>query len=214
VSLSVAVVAVGACKPSQSRAASDEQRVASAAVSSDSCDAFLKLAKPQKRAGATDTTLPPPHAGSWTATKVVGARNFTLLIPAVATIEFHKNDQQYWITDLPQCRYFCALTIQLGDKRATLALDSFVAHLRSADSADHDPDMTGYATGPATRLTIANEPAVLVEANCGDCSAGTLFMARGASVASVEYNVDDREGYQPALVCRLVAIAKTFRWSS
>lgn len=154
------------------------------------------------------------HPGSWRATKRFGGKEFSLLIPAVATMAFQKNDQQYWITGLPQCHYFCALTVRLSDKRAALGLDSVVAQRRFEDSANNDPDLTAYEPGPATRLTIGDAPALLLEANCGDCTGGTVFVARGARVGAIEYNVDDREGYQPALVCRLVAIAKTFRWSS
>lgn len=212
--LSIAVAAVGACSSPQSRATSEAQRMTSAARSSDSCNALVNLTKPQRRSPTTVKAPSPPHPGSWRATKRFGGKEFSLLIPAVATMAFQKNDQQYWITGLPQCHYFCALTVRLSDKRAALGLDSFVAQRRFEDSANNDPDLTAYEPGPATRLTIGDAPALLLEANCGDCTGGTVFVARGARVGAIEYNVDDREGYQPALVCRLVAIAKTFRWSS
>jgi hypothetical protein len=146
--------------------------------------------------------------------RLVSGRDFTVLIPSVARMQFHEQDQRYWITDLPQCRYFCAVGLHVGAKDATRSLESFVAQLRFADSTNQDPDMTAYQPGPATRLAIGNDTALVVQANCGDCTAGIVFIAQGGKVASLEYSIDAQEGYQPALVCRLVAIARTFRWSS
>ena len=46
-----------------------------------------------------------------------------------------------------------------------------------------------------------------------DVRAGEIVAIRNRTVAHLAYNLDDRNGYQPGLVCRVVRAASTFHWN-
>jgi hypothetical protein len=47
---------------------------------------------------------------------------------------------------------------------------------------------------------------------CGDCTSGEIVTKRGRTVAYIAYSIDDRDGYQPGLICRFARVASTFAW--
>jgi hypothetical protein len=37
-------------------------------------------------------------------------------------------------------------------------------------------------------------------------------VARADTVAEIMYSIDDREGYNPGLACRMARVAQSFQW--
>jgi hypothetical protein len=169
----------------------------------------------QPSAGSSHTTdsIPQPHQGSWTDTRLARGPGFTLLIPTVATAELHARDTVFWITDLPQCRFFCAIEVTVRPNATRVPLKDFVARLQETDSAENDPDLTAYQPGPATLVQVGDQQGFLVQANCGDCTGASLFVSRGAAIAKIAYSIDDRETEEKALANALLSVAQTFRWT-
>jgi hypothetical protein len=47
---------------------------------------------------------------------------------------------------------------------------------------------------------------------CGDCNSAEVVLQRGQRLVLLEFSLDDREGYQPGIMCRLARVASTYRW--
>src|SRR5512143_2293731 len=149
--------------------------------------------QPAAVGGHQADSLPQPHQGSWSDTRLVHGPGFTLLVPTVAVAELHARDSVFWITDLPACRYFCAIEIEVRPNPSRAPLGTFVARVRATDSATNDPDVTAYQPGPASVVQLADQQGLLVQGNCGDCTGASIFVSRGSEVARIAYSIDDRE---------------------
>jgi hypothetical protein len=158
-------------------------------------------------------SVPQPHPGSWTDTRLVRGPGFALLVPAVATAELHAADSIFWITDLPACRYFCAIEITRRPNPTGVPLKEFVMRLRAADSTENNRDLTAFQPGPLSVVQVGDQEGFLVQANCGDCTGASLFVSRGAAIAEIAYSIDDREVEEKSLANALLGVARTFHWT-
>jgi hypothetical protein len=52
----------------------------------------------------------------------------------------------------------------------------------------------------------------LMELPCGDCNSAEILVARGRRTAILEFSIDDRDGYQPGIMCRMARVASSYRW--
>jgi hypothetical protein len=89
--LIAAAAALAACDRTRSEPPPRQApaRIASAAADSialDSCARLDAQARPQQRAAESAHADPPPHPGSWTATKRLTFDGFSIDVPAVVTL--------------------------------------------------------------------------------------------------------------------------------
>ena len=178
-------------------------------ISLDSCASLDANGAPQNRVLEPGETIPPAHAGSWAATKRVVRDSFQLEVPSVANVGFKDGQGTYWVADLPGCRYFCVLGITFQTDSIDRSLDQYVASLRVVDTGkDADPEIPG----PPHSIRLAKSDALIMSTPCGDCTSGQIVTKRGRTVAYIGYSLDDRDGYQPGLLCRFARVASTFAW--
>jgi hypothetical protein len=205
----VSVVLAMSC----SQKSHDQPALASTAtrdtISLDSCAALDAQGAPQNRVLEPGETIPPPHPGSWASTKRVARDSFQLEVPSVANVGFKDTQGTYWVADLPGCRYFCALGITFQTDSIDRSLDQYVASLRVVDTAK-DPD--AEIPGLPHPIQLARSDGLMMSTPCGDCTSGEIVTKRGRTVAYIAYSIDDRDGYQPGLICRFARVASTFAW--
>ena len=173
----------------------------------DSCARLDLDATPQNVAAEVREPLPVPRSGSWRATKRVVFAQFSIDIPNVSAAR--PLDAAIEIDSFPSCRFFCDLTIQVF--RDTTTLDAYVARMRVVDTTNN-PDGADWAPGLPHELRMNGLRAVYMARPCGDCTSGFIVLSRSGSIAEMEYSLDDREGTQPGIECRIMRVASTFRW--
>jgi hypothetical protein len=212
--LIAAAAALAACDRTRSEPPPRQApaRIASAAADSialDSCARLDAQARPQQRAAESAHADPPPHPGSWTATKRLTFDGFSIDVPAVVTSR-PPDTEGAVITDFPGCRYFCAMSVTIRPDSAG-GLDAYVTELRTPSSAD---STESYIPGPPRPIAVGGGHGVVMEDECGDCTGALVVTAAPGRIATISFSIEDGEGYQPGLMCRLTRTAATFRWAS
>ena len=186
---------------------------ASDSLALDSCTRLDTRARPQNRVRQPGETDPPARAGSWTDTRIDATSRFTLEVPSATSTVRQLSESSFAIDEFPSCRYSCSLQVSLHRDSTAGGASAYVDRLRTA-AFSGDAEDSAWAPGPTRYLTIDGLPAVLVETPCGDCNSASVFAARGDTVVELQYFVDDREGYQPGIACRLARVAQTFQWAA
>jgi hypothetical protein len=159
-----------------------------------------------------------PSPGSWTPTTVHEDSLFTIEYPASAKVERRPADTtrgrpypQLIISPLPECRWTCGLTIVVRPDSTRDRLARVIAEVRKPKS----PDEEEMAEGPASvvdTLPFGPDPAVHFSNYCGDCAQYEFMTTHFRWMATIEYSLDDREGYNPALLAKIDGVIRTFRW--
>jgi hypothetical protein len=210
--LLLACLSIGACSSASSAqpAAKSVSKIGVAGAP-DSC---AKLDAAARARGTLEPApLPPPRAGSWTATHRVTIDAFSLAIPLVARARPRDAHGVYWIDSLPGCHFFCAVDVTLERDSTTGSLESYIAGRRTVD-ATSNPDAADWIPSPPQYISVGGRRAAIMETVCGDCTSGEVLFFRSGQIARLEYNIDDREGFQPGLVCHLQQMATTFEWNT
>jgi hypothetical protein len=189
--------------------------VAADSIPLDSCAKLDRLAREQAVVRQADDPLSPKRPGSWTDTRVDRAVRFTIEVPRAAeelrVVAHPAGDTTWAISGFPYCRYYCALSVEFRPLSPNTSAEAYEAGQRAA----HDPndeEAEAWAPGPWRPLTVDGEPGGLVDIPCGDCTSMSVYTARAGTLATIELSVDDRDGYQPGLLCRLARVAQTFQW--
>ena len=177
----------------------------------DSCARLDAGARRQANASLPEDALPSPRPGSWADAKRVTLDSFSIEIPAVARARTRDEDGSYWVDSLPTCRFFCALQITFSHDSTGRGLDAYADALRTVDSTAGE-DAKDWLPGPPSPITVDGDAGIRMETACGDCTSGEIVVMRDRRIATIAYNIDDRDGYQPGLVCRLERVARTFKW--
>jgi hypothetical protein len=179
-------------------------------------------APPPPIAAALDTSprvgMGLPFPGSWTPTTVYQDSLFSIEYPASATIE-HQPPATYYspsypqlvIGPLPECRWRCELRIMVHRDSTRDPLARIVAQTRAPKTRDEE----GMAEGPQSlidSMPFGPDRAVHFTNYCGDCGDYEFMTTHSPWVATIRYTLDDREGYNPALLARIAAVVRTFRW--
>jgi hypothetical protein len=175
----------------------------------DSCVRLDREGRAQNAEPVVGERVPAPNAGSWNAVKRVTGNGFSIEVPTVTVRD--STHGSYSITGFPGCRYFCSLDVALEIGAARETVDQYVARLRIIDTVNN-PDAADWIPGPPRVVSVQGERGLMMETPCGDCTAGEIVIARETHVARISYNLDDREGDQPGLMCRLARTAASFRW--
>jgi hypothetical protein len=159
-----------------------------------------------------------PYPGSWRPTAVHQDSLFTIEYPASARIEQRpadpRNGRPYHeliIAPLPECRWKCRLTIVVRPDSTRDRLARVVAEVRKPKT----PSEEEMAEGPESvidSIPFGPDPAVHFSEYCGDCGKYEFMTTHHPWVATIEYSLDDREGYNPALLARIDTVIRTFRW--
>src|SRR5206468_213457 len=139
------------------------------------------LAHGQNSALAPGESIPPRHPGSWSETRRVSAGAFTLDVPKLTAIG-RTDSAHVAMFGFPDCRFFCSLSVTLVQDSAHRWLDASVAGLRPGGGqpgADVDSD----GPGPPHPLHVGQEPAVIMDMSCGDCTSREVVTRRGRRVA-------------------------------
>lgn len=179
-------------------------------IALDSCEKLDRLAVPQRRVLLPGETVPHPHPGSWSEVKRLSLGAVSIEVPSVTTVG--RTDSMFLaLLDFPTCRYFCAISIALVHDSLDRSLDAYVASLRIVDSVA-DPDADRDRPGPPRPIGVGPDRGLIMDTPCGDCGSSDIVVRRGETVAHIDLNIDDREGYQPGVMCRLARAATTFRW--
>jgi hypothetical protein len=155
-----------------------------------------------------------PHPGSWEPSSEYADSLFTFRYPSSARVEQRPprdGAQEVLVSELPECRWPCYVTVRIRRDTTIAALDTAVREETTADTSD-DPDAGDYAATVQDSLPLGNARAVHLETYCGDCTSGALLTAHGGWLARIEYTLDDRNGYNKPLLSHLVQVARTFRW--
>lgn len=201
-------VIVGCSTKPDRRAARAHDQTGADSIPLDSCAKLDQLGAPQARVLQPGEVIPGPHPGSWSDVKRIAFGAFSLEVPAVTTLG--RIDSAFAaVVDFPTCRYFCDISVDLVHDSADTSLDAYVAHWRDLDTAG-DPD--AERSGPPHPIRVGPDRGLLMETPCGDCTSEDLIVKRGKTVAHIGLSMDDREGYQPGVMCRLTRAAATFRW--
>jgi hypothetical protein len=208
--LALCVILFGCTTRSTDSGAAAKSKTATAvdSISLDSCVRLDRSASRQSIGLESGDTLPERHPGSWSVTRRVESHLFDIDIPAASQSKPVDPDG-IEISSLPLCRFFCDLTVSFSAD--STSLDAYVARMRIVDTTDN-PDAADWIPGPPRELTIHGQRALYMDRPCGDCTSGYVMLWRKGAVATLEYSIDDREGDQPGLVCRLLRVAYTFRW--
>jgi hypothetical protein len=193
------------------RVISDDTGHVAVATAADSCASLDTLAHGQNSALAPGESIPPRHPGSWSETRRVSAGAFTLDVPKLTAIG-RTDSAHVAMYGFPDCRFFCSLSVTLVQDSADQSLDAYVAGLRPGRSPP-DPDQDSDSRGAPQPLYVGQEPAVIMEMPCGDCTSREVVTRRGRRVARIDFGIDDRDGFQPGIMCRLTRVATTFRWA-
>ncbi len=209
--VAIALLLATACSRADRAQSTIAALAAQDTVSLDSCATLDAKSAPQRRVLEPGETVPPPHQGSWTATKPAGLDSFRIIIPTVARTRLDSTRGSYFISELPGCRYFCGLEIDFIQDSVDRPLEDYAATLRIVDTAE-DPDAELWRPGTPRPIRLTHADGLIMETPCGDCTSGQIIVKRGHTIAHIGYFLDDRDGFQPGLVCRLVRTASTFAW--
>ena len=200
----VALVLLAACGRSDSKAILDSARPQSAV-------------RPPAAPVGRDSLTPGyglPHAGSWDSTSEYADSLFTLRYPSSATVQNKprtNGEREVWVSELPACRWPCYVSVRIQRHSGGASVDSAVREETTPDTSDHS-DAADYVASIRDSLPLGRFRAVHLETYCGDCTSGALLTSHGPWLARIEYNLDDRDGYNQLLLSHLVATARTFRW--
>jgi hypothetical protein len=171
-----------------------------------------KTARVQGRVFQPGESLSPSNPGSWSVTRIERAARFTIEVPAASDtmriLPQPEADTVYSISGFPTCRYYCSLSVAFRKDSARGGAEMYVAQQRSK-YGDTDED----APGPWRGLTVDGDAGGIVDNPCGDCTSQSIYTGRADTIAEIQLSVDDRDGYQPGLLCRLARVAQTFQWS-
>ena len=157
-----------------------------------------------------------PHGGAWTPTQLYHGDGWTIEYPASARAEWrearYSEPRELIISELPECTYPCIVTVIV---RVDSAADTVASRKAAADTtgtnADNEDD--DDESRVIDTLDVGGSRGILYETYCGDCASRLLVVRRGNKVAGIDYNLDDRHPYDPALLERLEAILRSFRWT-
>lgn len=159
-----------------------------------------------------------PYPGSWTPTAVYEDSLFRIEYPASATIERQAPDARTGhpyprliIARLPDCKWHCQLTITVHRDSVRDRLAMLVAELSTPKSRDDD-EMPEGPERLIDSLPFGPDRAIHVSDYCGDCGQYEFITTHAPWVATIEYSLDDREGYNPALIKKIDGAVRTFRW--
>jgi hypothetical protein len=176
----------------------------------DSCAALDHFATAQQRVREPGEVIPEPHSGSWADVRRLSLGAVSIDVPNGITLG-RWDSTTIAMYDFPTCRFFCALSITLVRDSASRSLDAYAASLRAVDTAA-DPNASRDLPGPPRPLTVGPERGLLMTTPCGDCTSSEVVVTRAHTVAHIGYSIDDRDGYQPGVMCRLTRAATSFRW--
>ncbi len=177
-------------------------------ISLDSCATLDRQSHPQARVLAPGETIPAPLPGSWSEVKRLSAGPYSLVVPRTTTVA-RPDSTVVAIFDFPGCRFFCALNVGLVDDSLDRSLDAYVASQRVADSAA-DPGAVADIGPPPTPIHLGQQRGLIMDGDCGDCTERDIIVRRGRRVAHIGLSIDDRDGYQPGIMCRMTRVATTF----
>jgi hypothetical protein len=158
-----------------------------------------------------------PYPGSWTPTTTYVDTLFTIEPPASANVRSRAAQPQYGrpnrdviINQLPECKWYCSVSIEVWRDSTG---GGFTRPVRTIKAEDSSQSM-GYPDEPTflDSLPLGRAPAIHLETYCGDCTSGVIRTASGGWIAEIEYSSDDRNPFDPALLERLRAVARSFRW--
>jgi hypothetical protein len=159
-----------------------------------------------------------PYPGTWAPRSTYRDSLFTIERPASSTVESRAADAAYGrpsrdviITRLPDCRWYCAVTIDIWRDSSGGGVPAVVRDLTAPDTTQ-DADIQPGDARIIDSLPLGCDAAVHLEMNCGDCGLRALLTSYHGWMARIEYTSDDREGYTPALTEHLAAVARSFRW--
>jgi hypothetical protein len=185
-------------------------------ISLDSCARLDNKSRPQGRVLQPGETINPIKAGSWSATRVVQAERFTIEVPVVVSelriVALDRGDSRYALDGFPGCRYYCSLAVTFQHDSARAGAEAYVSRIRDEHEKAGD-DAADWAPGPWHPMTVDGQLAGIVDIPCGDCTTRSVYTARADTIAEIELSIDDREGFQPGLACRLARVAQTFQWA-
>lgn len=157
-----------------------------------------------------------PHPGSWTPTKTYDGARYTFTYPASATLEDRKSrgapGPELSISELPECKWPCYIEVSVWRDSTGKGLNGQLREWMTADTTGGNSDAADYLPTVLDSIPLGGEPAVQLENFCGDCTNHGVYTASGGWIAGIDYILDDREGDNPALMAKLEAIARTFRW--
>jgi hypothetical protein len=159
-----------------------------------------------------------PYPGSWTPTAVHQDSLFTIDYPASAKIEQRPPEPRYGrpnheliIGPLPECKWDCRMTIVVRRDSTHDVLARLVAAVRKPEPLNDD-EMAEGRESVIDSIPFGPDPAVHFSDYCGDCNKYEFVTTHYPWVATIDYALDDREGYSPALLARIASVARTFRW--
>jgi hypothetical protein len=206
------VAAVVACGDAQRTAALASHRSPAAmTLPLDSCERLDAQAHAQLRVFAPGESLPAPHVGSWVSTTTVDVDGLRLDVPLGVQVNPPNSEHVYALLGFPTCRFECMLTVRVTTDSSHRGLDAELAplHTHPASSPDNEPP---DPPGPPQFLTIGSERAAYMATPCGDCTSALLVAAHAGRIAHFDLTLDDQEGYQPGLLCRLARVAASAQW--
>jgi hypothetical protein len=155
-----------------------------------------------------------PHPGSWDPTSEYADSLFTIRYPSSAKVEKkppQDGAQEVWVSELPECRWPCYVTVRIRHDTSAALLNTAVRE-ETTPATSGNPDAADDVASIRDSLPLGNVRAVHLETYCGDCTSGALLTAHGPWLVRIEYNLDDRDGYNQPLLSHLIATARTFRW--
>lgn len=177
-------------------------------IALDSCARLDRLAAPQRSVLQPGEVIPAPHPGVWTDVKRLNFGAVSIEVPTTTTLG--RTDSVFVaVFNFPTCRYFCSISIALVHDSTNRSLDAYVASFRSVDTVA-DPD--AERPGPPRAIRVGSDRGFIMDMPCGDCGSEDLVVKRGSTIARISSSIDDREGHQPGVECRLTRVATTFRW--
>jgi hypothetical protein len=212
--VSIASLATLACRDTDTARDSAKHPVTfSTAVSLDSCERIDAQARAQLRVFAPGESLPPPHPGSWTATKPVDIEDLRLDVPLGVEVNPPNREHVHALWDFPGCRFACSLSVLAISDSGHAGLDHYLGQLHSVSDAEPG-DETSDVPGPSRFLTIDHERAAYMDTPCGDCTSALIVTIHAGRIFNFNLTLDDQEGYQPGLMCRLARVVASARWTA
>jgi len=185
--------------------------MAADSIALDSCARLDRDARTQRRVPQAGEAISPPREGSWLATRIAATPRFTIELPAAASPLRLTPDSGFATDSFPGCRYSCIVSVRFRRDSLHEGAGGYVDRLRR-DAIASGEDGADWAFGPSRRMHVDGKGAVLVDVPCGDCSSASVYVSRGDTLAEITYSIDDREGYQPGIACRLARVARSFQW--
>jgi hypothetical protein len=207
----VATIAASACR--ERHPASDSaSHPALGSISLDSCERLDAQSHPQSRVFAPGESLPAPHAGSWSTTRPIELGGLHLDVPVTVEVNPPNREGVHALWDFPGCRFACGLSVLVTQDSTHAGLDGYLATLHAV-SPPEPGDEPAEMPGPARFVSIDGERAAYMDTPCGDCTSALIVAVHGGRVVQFNVSLDDQEGYQPGLMCRLARVATSARWS-